>query len=56
MAEQAELSFVKTFASNLASHPVTYGDDFQQPPESSLKKIPILPVRDTQLVIVQAQL
>ncbi|PCH35108.1 ubiquitin-domain-containing protein [Wolfiporia cocos MD-104 SS10] len=44
MADQAELAFVKSFANNLSSHPVTYADDFQQPPENSLKKIPVLPV------------
>ncbi|KAI0918412.1 hypothetical protein AcV5_002411 [Taiwanofungus camphoratus] len=44
MAEQAELAFVKSFVNNLSSHPVTYADDFQQPPENSLKKVPILPV------------
>ncbi|KZT01047.1 ubiquitin-domain-containing protein [Laetiporus sulphureus 93-53] len=44
MAEQAELAFVKSFASNLSSQPVIYADDFQEPPEKSLKKIPVLPV------------
>ncbi|KAH9940328.1 ubiquitin-domain-containing protein [Amylocystis lapponica] len=44
MSDQAELVFVKAFTNSLASQPVTYGDDFQQPPENSLKKIPILPV------------
>jgi len=44
MAEQAELAFVKAFATNLASQPVTYADDFQQPPENSLPKIPVLPI------------
>lgn len=44
MAEQAELAFVKAFVNNLASQPVTYADDFQQPPERSLRKIPVLAV------------
>ena len=44
MAEQAELAFVKAFVNNLSSQPVTYADDFQQPPEKSLRKIPVLPV------------
>ncbi|KZT69208.1 ubiquitin-like protein [Daedalea quercina L-15889] len=44
MAEQAELAFVKTFVNNLSSQPVTYADDFQQPPERSLRKVPVLPV------------
>ena len=44
MAEQAELAFVKAFVNNLSSQPVTYADDFQQPPEKSLRKILVLPV------------
>jgi len=44
MSEQAELAFVKTFVNNLSSQPVTYADDFQQPPERSLRKVPVLPV------------
>lgn len=44
MAEQAELAFVKTFVNNLSSHPVIYPDDFQQPPQNSLKKVPVLPI------------
>lgn len=35
---------MKAFANNLSSQPVTYADDFQQPPERSLRKIPVLPV------------
>ncbi|KAH9836228.1 ubiquitin-domain-containing protein [Rhodofomes roseus] len=44
MTEQAELAFAKTFVNNLSSQPITYADSFQQPPERSLKKIPVLPV------------
>ncbi|OBZ67792.1 Ubiquitin [Grifola frondosa] len=44
MAEQAELAFVKSFVNNLSSHPVVYADDYQQPPENSLKKVPVLQV------------
>ncbi|KAH9932937.1 ubiquitin-domain-containing protein [Fomitopsis serialis] len=44
MSEQAELAFVKTFVNNLSSQPVTYADDFQQPSERSLRKVPVLPV------------
>ncbi|GBE83969.1 ubiquitin-domain-containing protein [Sparassis crispa] len=44
MSEQAELAFVKSFANNLISQPIVYADDFQQPPQSSLKKIPVLPI------------
>lgn len=45
MAEQAEVAFVKNFANNLSTQPVTYPDDFQSPPASHLKKVPVLPVR-----------
>ncbi|KAK7676400.1 hypothetical protein QCA50_011465 [Cerrena zonata] len=44
MAEQAEAAFVKNFTNNLSAQPVTYPDDFQPPPESYLKKVPVLPV------------
>lgn len=44
MTEQAELAFVKTFVNNLSSQPITYADDFQQPPERSSRKIPVFPV------------
>ncbi|CCM00638.1 uncharacterized protein FIBRA_02675 [Fibroporia radiculosa] len=44
MAEQAELAFVKTFVQNLSAQPVTYANDFQQPPENSLRKVPVLPI------------
>ncbi|KAI0728468.1 ubiquitin-domain-containing protein [Fomitopsis betulina] len=43
MTEQAELAFVKTFVNNLSSQPITYADDFQQPPERSSRKIPVFP-------------
>jgi UV excision repair protein RAD23 len=42
--EQAEQAFVKTFLNTLSSQPVTYADDYQQPPEHSLKRVPVLPV------------
>ncbi|EPQ50149.1 ubiquitin-domain-containing protein [Gloeophyllum trabeum ATCC 11539] len=44
MADQAELAFVKNFAHILASAPVQYPDDFQQPLQNWLKKVPTLPV------------
>ncbi|KAI0261243.1 hypothetical protein BC834DRAFT_845685 [Gloeopeniophorella convolvens] len=44
MAEQAELAFVKSFVNILASQPVTFDNDFQEQPERTLKKIPILQV------------
>ncbi|KAI0078639.1 hypothetical protein K474DRAFT_1660258 [Panus rudis PR-1116 ss-1] len=44
MADQAELAFIKNFTNNLSAQPVTFPDDFQQPPENRLKKVPVLPV------------
>ncbi|GLB42371.1 putative ubiquitin homologues [Lyophyllum shimeji] len=44
MADQAELAFVKTFVNTISSQPVTYSNDYQQPPENSLKKLPVLPI------------
>ncbi|KAK0454003.1 uncharacterized protein EV420DRAFT_1556223 [Desarmillaria tabescens] len=44
MAEQAELAFVNTFLNTIMSQPVTYPDDYHQPPENSLKKVPVLQV------------
>ncbi|KIK69284.1 hypothetical protein GYMLUDRAFT_214381 [Collybiopsis luxurians FD-317 M1] len=44
MADQAEHAFIKTFVNTISTQPISYGDDYQQPPENSLKKIPILPV------------
>jgi hypothetical protein len=42
--DQAEQAFVKTFLNTISSQPVTYADDYQQPPELSLRKVPVLPV------------
>ncbi|EIN08213.1 hypothetical protein PUNSTDRAFT_113799 [Punctularia strigosozonata HHB-11173 SS5] len=44
MSDQAELAFIKTFASNLSTIPVNYPDDYQQPPSNWLKKVPTVPV------------
>ena len=44
MAAQAELAFVKAYATALSAQPVVYGDDYQAPPESELKRVPVLPV------------
>ncbi|KAG5643396.1 hypothetical protein DXG03_000974 [Asterophora parasitica] len=41
MAEQA---FVQTFLNTLASQPVRYADDYHQPPENSLRRVPVLPI------------
>ncbi|KAK0435172.1 hypothetical protein EV421DRAFT_1837100 [Armillaria borealis] len=42
MAEQAELAFVTTFLNTITSQPVSYPDDYHQPPENSLKRVPVL--------------
>ncbi|KAF9010105.1 hypothetical protein BDQ17DRAFT_1406288 [Cyathus striatus] len=42
MAEQAEQAFAKTFLNTLSTQPIAYGDDYQQPLQNSLKKVPIL--------------
>jgi UV excision repair protein RAD23 len=44
MAEQAEVAFVKSFLNTLSNQPVTYKDDYRQPLEKSLKKVPVLPI------------
>lgn len=45
MAESAELAFVKVHLNTIGSLPVQYADDYQQPPQNSLRKLPIVPVR-----------
>ena len=45
MAEQAEATFLKNFVGVIGNQPVNYPDDFQAPPEQSLRKIPVVPVR-----------
>ncbi|KAK7043218.1 hypothetical protein VNI00_008572 [Paramarasmius palmivorus] len=44
MSEQAEIAFIKTFSNTISTQPVTYADDYQQPPENSLSRIPVLQV------------
>jgi len=44
MAEQVEATFLKNFVGVIRNQPVNYPDDFQAPPEQSLKKIPVIPV------------
>ncbi|KAH8087156.1 ubiquitin-domain-containing protein [Cristinia sonorae] len=43
-SRQAEYAFVKNFAAGLSAQPVTLGDDHQQPPQDTLKRIPLGPV------------
>jgi len=42
MSGQAEHTFVKAFVNILASQPVTFDDNFQEQPEKSLKKVPVV--------------
>ncbi|KAH7910113.1 hypothetical protein BJ138DRAFT_1136226 [Hygrophoropsis aurantiaca] len=44
MADQAELVFVRSFIKALSAQPVQYADDYLQPPQNSLKKVPVLPI------------
>ncbi|THU80489.1 hypothetical protein K435DRAFT_785438 [Dendrothele bispora CBS 962.96] len=44
MTEQAEIAFIKTFSNTIASQPVSYPDNYQQPSANSLKRVPVLPV------------
>lgn len=44
MADQAEVAFLRVYLNTLGAQPVIYKDDYQQPPENSLKKIPVLQV------------
>ncbi|KAH7923081.1 ubiquitin-domain-containing protein [Leucogyrophana mollusca] len=44
MADQAELVFVRSFIKAISTQPVHYTDDYQQPPQNSLKKVPVLPI------------
>jgi len=45
MAENAEIAFARTFLNTLSTQPITYGNDYQQPLENSLKRVQVLPVR-----------
>lgn len=45
MADQAELVFFRSFIKVIGAQPIVYSDDYNQPPQNSLKKVPILPVR-----------
>jgi len=44
MAEQAETAFVKSFLNTISHQPVTYADDYQQPLQNSLKRVPVLSI------------
>lgn len=45
MSDQAEVTFTKAFVNNLSQQPLNYPDDFQQPLENNLKRMPTLQVR-----------
>ncbi|KAJ7711418.1 hypothetical protein B0H14DRAFT_3639761 [Mycena olivaceomarginata] len=45
MGDQAEGAFLRgVYLNTLTSQPIVYKDDYQQPPENSLKKVPVLQV------------
>ncbi|KAJ7104407.1 hypothetical protein B0H15DRAFT_918930 [Mycena belliarum] len=44
MADQAEQAFLRVYINTLSTQPITYKDDYQQPPENSLKKVPVLQI------------
>ena len=44
MAEEVERTFARTFLNMLSTQSITYSDDYRQPPELSLRKVPVLPV------------
>ena len=63
MAELAELDFVKSLVTTLSSQTVSLDNDSQQPPENSLKKVPVLavsahvpPCNHTRIVTAQVDL
>ncbi|TFK26571.1 ubiquitin family protein [Coprinopsis marcescibilis] len=41
---QAEQAFARTFLNTIGRQPVTYGDDYRQPAESSLRRVPVLAI------------
>jgi hypothetical protein len=45
MADQAELVFVRSFIKVIGPQQIVYSDDYHQPTQNSLKRVPILPVR-----------
>lgn len=44
VTDQAERTFAKAFLNTISTQPVTYPDDYQQPSEHSLKRVPVLQV------------
>jgi hypothetical protein len=49
MSGQKEHEVVKAFVNILASQPVTFHDDFQEQPEKTLKKVPVVQVSATRI-------
>ncbi len=56
MAEKAERAFAKTFLNTLSTQPITYADDYQQPSQYSLKRVPVLPVSFLSLAFGSGEL
>ena len=51
MADQAEITFVRNFINTLGSQPVTFNNDFQQPPEHTLSRVAVLKVRSRVITV-----
>ncbi|KAF8814664.1 hypothetical protein BYT27DRAFT_7205615 [Phlegmacium glaucopus] len=43
-SENAERTFARTFLNTLSTQPIIYPDNYQQPPEQSLRRVPVLPI------------
>ncbi|KAF7344366.1 Ubiquitin-like protein [Mycena sanguinolenta] len=44
MADQAEVAFLRVYLNTLTAQPIIYTNEYQQPPQNSLKKVPILQI------------
>ncbi|KAJ6495480.1 ubiquitin-domain-containing protein [Mycena sanguinolenta] len=44
MADQAEVAFLRVYLNTLTAQPVIYANEYQQPPQNSLKKVPVLQI------------
>jgi len=40
----AEQAFARTFLNTISTQPITYSDDYQQPSQNSLKRVPVLQI------------
>ncbi|KAF7344367.1 Ubiquitin-domain-containing protein [Mycena sanguinolenta] len=44
MADQAEVAFLRVYLNTLTAQPIIYTNEYQQPPQNSLKKVPVLQI------------